>query len=105
MEDETFIKLVDEFKFKRCEDIFSEGDYNFELFQHSMEKIFEEERKEQEEKERIEKESQVHETFTERIKNSNFGFWFALIFITFSIAILGFQFYNVSASGKFKFFK
>jgi len=99
------MKLVEEFKYNRCEDIFSEGDYNFELFQHSMEKIFEEERKEQEEKERIEKESQPQVSWFQSLKGSNFGLWFTAIFLIFSVAVLGFQYHSFSAGGTFKFFK
>ena len=99
------MNLVDEFKFNRCEDIFSEGDYNFELFQHSMEKIFEEERKEQEEKERIEKESQPQVSMFQSVKNSNFSFWFTAIFLIFSVAVLGYQYYSHSSSSGFNFFK
>ena len=35
-----------------CEDIFGDGNYNLELFQYALEKIFEEERKQKEEEER-----------------------------------------------------
>ena len=99
------MKLVEEFKYNRCEDIFSEGDYNFELFQHSMEKIFEEERKEQEEKDRIEKELQPQVSWFQSVKGSNFGLWFTAIFLIFSVAVLGFQYHSFSAGGAFKFFK
>ncbi len=102
------MQLVEEFKFNRCEDVFSEGDYNFELFQHSMEKIFEEERKEQEEKQRIENESKPQVSWVswfESVKNSNFGLWFTVIFLIFSVAVLGYQYYSYSASGAFKFFR
>lgn len=99
------MRLVDEFKYNRCEDIFSEGDYNFELFQHSMEKIFEEERKEQEEKEKFEKESQPQISWFQSVKDSNLGLWFTAIFLIFSVGVLGYQYHSYSSGGAFKFFK
>jgi len=70
-----------------------------------MEKIFEEERKEQEEKERIEKESQPQTSILQTVKDSNFFFWFTAIFLIFSVGVLGYQYHSYSSGGAFKFFK
>ena len=91
--------MIDEFKYNRCDETFSLGDYNFEIFQHSMEKIFEEERKEQEEKERIEKESQPQHSYFSTTKISNFFFWFTFIFILFSFGTLGYQYFSFKSLG------
>lgn len=103
-EEEIFVKLIDEFKFNRCDDTFSQGDYNFEIFQHSMEKIFEEERKEKEEQERIENEMNPKSTsFFSFDKNSNLFYWFSFLFIFISVGCLGYQYFNIKSIGPSKF--
>lgn len=101
-DDELFLELIEEFKFNRCDDTFSQGDYNFEIFQHSMEKIFEEERKEQEAKEQMEKENGQNISYAYG-KNSNYFFWFSLLFIIFSLSCLGYQYFNFKSIGPSKF--
>lgn len=49
--DELYLEFVNDYRFRACESIFSNYNYNFELFKYALEKIFEDERKEQEEKE------------------------------------------------------
>ncbi len=68
LEDDTLLKLIDEFKFNICEDVFGDGNFNFELFQYALEKIFEEERKEQEEEEKRLEESRPKVSWLESIK-------------------------------------
>ena len=71
-----------------------------------MEKIFEAERKEQEEKERIEKELNPEISYFTSVKDSNFFFWFSVLFMIFSISCLGYSYFNIrnvgGGSSKFK---
>jgi hypothetical protein len=66
-----------------CEDIFSEGNYNFELFQYCLEKVFEDQRKEKEEEEKRIEAERPRTTYFQRVKNSNF-----YIFVTLAIVVI-----------------
>lgn len=97
------MELIDEYKFNKCDDTFATGDYNFEIFQHSMEKIFEEERKEQEAKENLEKEKNPHVQFSlwdySFNFKDNFFFWFSVLFTLLSMGTLGYQYFNIKSLG------
>jgi hypothetical protein len=77
-----------------------------------MEKIFEEERKEQEEKERIDKEMNpnvssfsIFSPFSYSFyseKDSNLFLWFSILFIIFSLSCLGYQYFGFNFSFGFK---
>jgi hypothetical protein len=101
----TFIKIVDEFKFKLCEDIFSTGDFNFELFQYSLEKVFEQERKlEEEEEKRLEAE-RPKVSFFQSVKNSKFLKYFSGAIVVASIGTIGVHYYLYSSSAFNSLFK
>lgn len=100
------IKLIDEYKFKICEDIFGEGNYNFELFQYALEKIFEEDRKIREEEERLEEEKNPKISWLQSVKNSKFAKYLSGGLVLFSIGTIGFQYYLYSGNAAFNsFFK
>jgi hypothetical protein len=100
------IKLVDEFKYKLCEDTFSEGNYNFQLFQYALEKIFEEERKEREEEERRIEESKPKVSLWAKIKKSTFTVYLGAGIIVFSVGMVASHYYLYSNSiGPGSFFK
>ena len=98
LSDETFLKLIEEFKFKLCEDIFGEGNFNFELFQYALEKVFEEERKVQEEEERLLEESQPKVSWYSRITKSNFIKYISGGVILLSVGSIGVHYYLYSSS-------
>lgn len=105
LEDDTMLKLIDEFKFKLCEDVFGEGNFNFELFQYALEKIFDEERKQQEEEERRIEESRPKVSWLESIKKSNFIKYLSGGIITLSIGSIGLHYYLYSSSSIGSIFK
>ena len=104
-EDVDFIKLIDQFKFKVCEDTFGDGDFNFELFQYSMEKIFEEERKQQEEEEKLSQVNKPRITFYDSVKNSSFLKYFSGALVVASIGTMGVHYYLYSSSAFNSLFK
>jgi hypothetical protein len=55
LNNEDFQSYFNFYRFKECEDIFSNYKYNFELFKYALEKVFEEERKLRDEKEAMQK--------------------------------------------------
>jgi hypothetical protein len=68
-----------------CEEIFSEGNYNFELFQYCLEKVFEDQRKVKEEEEKRIEAERPKVSFFQSFKNSNF-----YIFITLALVVVSF---------------
>jgi phage antirepressor YoqD-like protein len=97
--------LTDEFKFKICEEIFGAGDFNFELFQYALEKVFEEERKKEEEEEKLLEESKPKVSWYESISKSNFFKYFSGGVILLSIGSLGVHYYLYSSSAYNSLFK
>jgi len=106
IKEEEIIKLVDEFKYKLCEDTFSEGNYNFQLFQYALEKVFEEERKVREEEERIIEESKPKVSWLAKISKSKFTVYLGAGLIVFSMGMVASHYYMYSGSiGPGSFFK
>jgi hypothetical protein len=105
LKDETFLKLIDEFKFKICEDTFGEGNFNFELFQYALEKIFEEERKIQEEEEERVEASKPKVSWFESISKSSFLKYFTGGVVLLSIGSIGVHYYLYSSSAFNSHFK
>ncbi len=99
------IKLTDEFKFKICEDIFGSGDFNFELFQYSMERVFEEERKQEEEEEKKLALTRPKTTWLQSISKSGFVKFISGGVVLLSIGSLGAHYYLYSNSAIGSFFK
>ncbi len=88
--------MIEEFKFRLCEETFSEGDFNFELFQYALEKVFEEDRKIQEEEEAKNKPQEV--SWFTSIKNSSFMKYFSGGVVLLSIGSIGVHYYLYSSS-------
>jgi len=104
LNDETIIKLTDEFKYKICEDVFGSGDFNFELFQYSMERVFEEERKAEEEAEKEKALTMPNQSWFQSISKSGFVKFLSGGIVLLSIGSLGahYYLYSSNASGLFK---
>jgi tetratricopeptide (TPR) repeat protein len=104
LNDETMIKLTDEFKYKICEDVFGGGDFNFELFQYSMERVFEEERKAEEEAEKEKALTMPKQSWFQSISKSGFVKFLSGGIVLLSIGSLGahYYLYSSNASGLFK---
>lgn len=108
MEEKDFNLYIDEYKYKVCENVFSEGNYNIELFQYSLEKVFEEERKAEEEKEKAEEALKPKVTWTQYLLNitkSNYTIYFSVFFVICSFLAIGSQYFMYSDSGIGKQFK
>lgn len=108
MEEKDFNLYIDEYKYKVCENVFSEGNYNIELFQYSLEKVFEEERKAEEEKEKAEEALRPKVTWTQYLLNitkSNYTIYFSIFFVICSFLAIGSQYFMYSDSGIGKQFK
>ena len=93
LNDEKCKKLIDECKYKICEDIFSEGNYNFELFHHCLEKVFEEERKQKEEEEKRLEAERPKVSFIQSVKNSRFYKFLSFGLILFSVGMIMMHYY------------
>lgn len=101
------IKLVNSYRFKEVEDIFSNGTYNMDLYKYALEKIFDERHKEEE----------LEEQKNSSNSNSNASSWFSSLFSTktsvflilfmvlSSIGLLAFhyKFFNLNANSGFSF--
>ena len=99
--DNNFMRIIDQHKARICEDIFGSGDYNIELFQYALEKVFEEERKEQEAKEKEEEAKRPKVTWSQYLMNltkSNFSVYLSIAFVVLSIFAIGAQFYFYGGS-------
>ena len=103
--DETHVRLIDEFKYKLCEDIFGNGNFNIELFTYCLEKVFDEERKIEEEEERRLEESRPKVSWLETIKKSSFLKYFSGGVIILSIGSIGVHYYLYSSSSLGSLFK
>ena len=101
LEQEAFIKLSEDCKYKICEDIFGEGNFNFELFQYALEKVFDEERKVREEEERLEEERNPKPTILQRIKKSSFMKYVSGGVVVLSIGSIAVHYYLYSGAGSF----
>ncbi|MCQ2821329.1 MAG: hypothetical protein MJ252_29055, partial [archaeon] len=103
LENEECQKYIDEYKCKACENIFSDGNFNLELFQYALEKVFGEERKEEEEREKEEEAKRPKVSWMEWIGNiskGNFGFYFTIFFVIVSALIIGGHFYMYANGAK-----
>jgi hypothetical protein len=105
LEDDTMIKLIDEFKFKICEDIFGSGNFNFELFQYALERVFEEERKQEEEEQKRLELSKPKTSWLTAISKSNFLKYLTGGVALFSIGTIGAHYYLYSTSSAASYFK
>lgn len=92
LEDERIRRLMDDYKFRTCEDIFSNYNYNFELFKYALDKIFEEERKIKEEEDA--KIRAMQPSVFQRMKSSNLGFWFTIAMVAASFATIIYHYHN-----------
>ena len=99
--DNDFMRIIDQHKARICEDIFGSGDYNIELFQYALEKVFEEERKEQEAKEKEEEAKKPKVTWSQYLMNitkSNLSVYLSIAFVILSAIAIGAQFYFYGGS-------
>lgn len=98
---DDFNKLIDEYKFKVCENVFGDGNYNIELFQYALEKVFEEERKAEEEREKAEEALKPKVSWSQYLCNitkSNYVKYFSALFILLSIGAIIAQYFMYSGS-------
>ena len=101
LNDNDFMRIIDQHKARICEDIFGSGDYNIELFQYALEKVFEEERKEQEKKEKEEEAKKPKVTWSQYLMNitkSNMSVYLSIAFVILSAIAIGAQFYFYGGS-------
>jgi phage antirepressor YoqD-like protein len=82
-----------------CEEIFAEGNYNFELFNYCLEKVFEEQRKEKEEEERRLEAERPKVSFFQNVKNSKFYIFVTFAIIVFSMGLLATNYMNYLPKG------
>lgn len=98
------MKLIDDYKYRSCEEIFASGKFNLQLFTHCLDKVFKEEEQRKEEEERIAEENRPKVSIFQRIKNGKLSLILSIIFIIMSMALLGSHYYAYS-SGFQTFFK
>lgn len=102
LDNEEFTRLIDEYKSKVCETVFSNGNFNIELFQYAIEKVFGEERKEEEEREKAEEAKRPKVTWSQWLANiskGNFGMYFSIALIMVSAVAIGVHFYLYANTG------
>ena len=73
LNDELYLDFVNDYRFRACENIFSNYNYNFELFKYALEKVFEDERNE--EQERLNKEKEEAKNNVNSNTNTNRSVW------------------------------
>lgn len=86
--------MINSYKFKQAEDIFSNGNYNFELYKYALDKIFGEEAKERElEEEKLlasqPKSSWSIQSLLQPLFSSKFSLILTSCLIIFSLSMLG----------------
>lgn len=95
LEDELYQDFVNDYKFRACEDIFSNYKYNFELFKYALEKIFEDERKERDKEElkkpKVSYFSYIKNLFSGKDSNSWIFIVLTIVFFLSTAAYLGFS--------------
>lgn len=91
-EPELFSTVVDNYRYRATDETFSNYKYNFELFKHALEKIFEDERKENEEKKKQngETSSSFFSFSLANYKSNDFFMIFSAIFFLVTIAAIGY---------------
>lgn len=82
LESEDFVYILNDYRFRNCENLFSNYNYNFELFKYALEKIFEEERK-------VKKEKEEKEKLLNPSKGINYGMWITIAFALGLMILLG----------------
>jgi len=85
-----FMIIFNDYRLRNCEDVFSNYNYNFDLFKYALEKIFEEERKMKEEKE-------AEENVGKNVSDTKGGLSYSYILsVVFFVSILGIILTNYS---------
>ena len=93
MKEEDFLIIFNDYRLRSCENTFSNFNYNFELFKYALEKIFDEEKKQNE--------LLKKETVSDNNKGYNYSMWITIAFAIGMCLLLGAN-YNKFFGGEFK---
>lgn len=91
LEDDLFQDFVNDYKFRACEETFSNYKYNFELFKYALEKIFEDERKEREKEEMKKPKVSYFSSFKNLFTGKDSSSWiFIILTVVFFLSTAGY---------------
>ena len=103
LQEESKMQMYQRRRAHILEDIYSHGIYNIELFRYSFDQVLEEERKqmeaEEKEKELLKPKFSLDQ-FLLSIGKGKFGVYLSVIFVVFTLGVIGAQFFNISSAGK-----
>jgi len=97
------IKLINNYKFRKCEEIFSSRNYNNDLFTFSIDKVLESQKKEKEELEsqsqkiRNELKSLSNDKTERNIIKNNISLYLSGFLLLFSMALIGLHYFIYSS--------
>jgi hypothetical protein len=102
------IKLVNSYRYKEVEDIFSNGTYNMDLYKYALEKIFDERHKEEEleeQKNSSNNNSNISSSWFSYLFSTKTSVFLILFMVLASIGLLAFhyKFFNLNAISGFSF--
>ena len=97
---------MESYKFRLSEELFSNGEYNYELFKYAIEKVLESEKKEKEERGRnnpeikmkkLVKEEKNTQKTIEANKRNILSLYFSFLILIFSMLLIGFHYFLYSS--------
>jgi len=104
------IKLINNYRFRRCEEIFSSRTYNNDLFKFSIDKVLESQKKEkielEKQKEKISNElknnmisnEKVYRNKTIEILKNNISLYCSVVLLIFSMGLIGLHYFIYSSN-------
>lgn len=107
LSDDLFQDFVNDYRFRACEEVFSNYNYNFELFKYALEKIFDDERKEKEKEEAKNPKPSFFSNFSFTYSKGGKNWIYIMFTITLIIGTIAFMGYSGigeidKSFGKFK---
>lgn len=83
LDNPDFVLIFNDYRLRRSEDIFSNYQYNFELFKYALEKVFGEERQKKEE------EAKLNSSMVTTKEGSNYMIWISAFFFIGILIVFG----------------
>jgi len=110
LNNEDIVKLIESYKYRMSEDIFSNGEYNYELFKYAIERILDSEQKEKDEKDNNSPELKLKKQINEEKKKeknleANKGnivsLLLSFLIMLFSMLLIGCHYFIYSSNPNF----
>lgn len=84
---------MNSYKYKEAEQIFTDGEYNFDLYKYALEKIFSEEAKEREAEEEKNRVNTPQTSILQTLTSAKSSFFITISLILFSVSMLGLHYW------------